>query len=90
MLIIMKKSLRSNSGWKYSLFNFWKWIHNTGGFVYDSVRENKEKGVKIVWFGVSKRGPKLKTTLHRDLLLMVDNYTLSLLQTKLEEKKHCF
>ena len=36
-------------------------------------RENKEKGVKIVWFGVSERGPKLKTTLHGDLLLMVDN-----------------
>ena len=32
--------------------------------VYDSVRENKEKGVKIVWFSVSERGPKLKTTLH--------------------------
>ena len=41
--------------------------------VYNSVRENKEKGVKIVWFGVSERGPKLKTTLHGDLLLMVNN-----------------
>ena len=29
--------------------------------------------IKIVWFGVSERGPKLKTTLHGDLLLMVDN-----------------
>ena len=31
--------------------------------------------MKIVWFGVSDRGPKLKTTLHGDLLLMVDNTT---------------
>ena len=28
--------------------------------VYDSVRENKEKGVKIVWFGVSERGTQVK------------------------------
>ncbi len=41
-------------------------------FVYDSVGEKKEKGVKIVWFGVSERGLKLTTTLHGDLLLMVD------------------
>jgi len=34
----------------------------------------KKKGVKIVWFGVSERGPKLKMTLHGDLLLMVDKY----------------
>ena len=32
----------------------------------------KKRGVKIVWFGFSERGPKLKTTLHGDLLLMVD------------------
>jgi len=32
----------------------------------------KKRGVKI-WFGGSDRGPKLKTTLHGDLLLMVDN-----------------
>ena len=26
--------------------------------------EQRTKGVKIVWFGVSERGSKLKTTLH--------------------------
>ena len=39
---------------------------------------NKEKGVKIVWFGVSERGPKLEATLHGDLLLMVDNNSFRL------------
>ena len=39
-------------------------------------REQRKGGVKIVWFGVSKMGPKLKTTLHGDLLLMVDNFTV--------------
>ena len=31
------------------------------------------KGVKIVWFGVSERGLKLKTTLHGDILLIIDS-----------------
>ena len=47
-------------------------------FCLDSVRENKEKGVKIVWFGVSERGPKLKTTLHGELLLMVDRVIIQI------------
>ena len=42
----------------------------------------KKKGVKIVWFGVSEREPKLKTTLHGDLLLMVDKYICSLWPAK--------
>ena len=42
----------------------------------------KKKGVKIVWFGVSERGPKLKTTLHGDLLLMADKYICSLWPAK--------
>ena len=29
----------------------------------------KIKGVKIVWFGVFERGPKLKTTLYGDLIV---------------------
>jgi len=40
-------------------------------------KRTKKKGVKIVWFGVSERGPKLKTTLHGDLCLMVDKSALS-------------
>jgi len=44
-----------------------KWIHNTRGCL--RLRQGEErKGVKIVWFGVSER----ETTLHGDLLLMVD------------------
>ena len=38
-------------------------------FVYNSVGEKKEKGVKIVWFGVSERELKLKTTLQRRLVV---------------------
>ena len=44
-----------------------KWVHNKQECL-DSVPGEQRKGAKIIWFGVSERGFKLKTTLHGEIL----------------------
>ena len=54
-----------------------KWIHNKQECLDSVAGSNKEKGAKIIWFGVSERGFKLKTTLHGEILKsMVNNVVL--------------
>ena len=62
----------TNSFYENILCLTWKWIHNTRGCLWLH-RGELRKAVKIVWFGVSERGLKLKTTLHGDILLIIDS-----------------